>query len=340
MRILLTGAAGFIGFHLFRKLAEEGHEVMGLDNMNAYYNPQLKIDRLNEMEIDFSESDDFHRFYRSEKYPLVRFVRSNLTDRPFLDELFLRERFEVVVHLAAQAGVRYSLEKPDVYVQSNVDGFFSILENCRHHGIGHLIYASSSSVYGLNETVPFSTEQKTDRPISLYAATKKTNELMAHAYSHLFRIPTTGLRFFTVYGPWGRPDMALYLFTSSIFEGKPIKLFNDGKLSRDFTYVGDIVEGLGRIINDKDVGNRVELYRLYNIGKGTPIPLMEFVKELENQIGKMAIKDFLPMQPGDVLQTWADTAGLQKDYSYHPTTTIQEGVRQYLEWYRGYYLSD
>ncbi len=337
MKVLVTGAAGFIGFHLSKRLLDEGHQVYGMDSINSYYDSNLKFDRLSHLGISRSEASREQHTCKSPGYPNFTFVRMDLEDRSALEVLFNEERFDIVAHMAAQAGVRYSLHHPSAYIQSNVNGFFNILENCRHHAVNHLVYASSSSVYGLNEEVPYSTEHKTDSPISLYAATKKSNELMAHTYSHLFGLPTTGLRFFTVYGPWGRPDMAIFLFTRAILDGKPLKIFNNGELSRDFTYIDDIVEGVTRIVEDTQIANRSDRYKLYNIGRGEPLPLMSFVDELERQLDIDAQKDFVSMQPGDVKQTWADTSGLKRDYGYQPGISIEEGIRMYLQWFRSYY---
>ncbi|MDG2412036.1 MAG: NAD-dependent epimerase [Halioglobus sp.] len=329
MQILVTGAAGFIGYHLSEKLLARGNRVMGLDNLNDYYDVSLKEARL-------------ERLRRQEHFT---FVKADLRDRDALNELFEATRFDAVINLAAQAGVRYSLENPHAYIDSNIIGFTNILECCRHHHIGHLVYASSSSVYGMNGSMPFSVHDNVDHPISLYAATKKANELMAHTYSHLYNIPTTGLRFFTVYGPWGRPDMALFLFTDAILKGEPIKVFNNGEMQRDFTYIDDIVEGIIRVTDKPatpnpdwnsrhpDPGTSSAPYRLYNIGNNNPVSLMEFIGAIEQAIGKKAEKQLLPMQPGDVAATYADIDALIEAVDYHPKTPIQEGIDNFIEWY-------
>ena len=329
MQILVTGAAGFIGYHLSEKLLARGNRVMGLDNLNDYYDVSLKEARL-------------ERLRRQEHFT---FVKADLRDRDALNELFEATRFDAVINLAAQAGVRYSLENPHAYIDSNIIGFTNILECCRHHHIGHLVYASSSSVYGMNGSMPFSVHDNVDHPISLYAATKKANELMAHTYSHLYNIPTTGLRFFTVYGPWGRPDMALFLFTDAILKGEPIKVFNNGEMQRDFTYIDDIVEGIIRVTDKPatpnpdwdsrhpDPGTSSAPYRLYNIGNNNPVSLMDFIGAIEQAIGKKAEKQLLPMQPGDVAATYADIDALIEAVDYHPKTPIQEGIDNFIEWY-------
>jgi len=332
-KVLVTGAAGFIGFHLCKRLLDAGYQVTGLDNLNHYYDVGLKQDRLKHLE------------------PLngFAFIKASLEDRDELNRLFARERFDVVVNLAGQAGVRYSLQNPHAYIDSNIVGFMNILEGCRHHGVGHLVYASSSSVYGANTRMPFSIHQNVDHPLSLYAATKKANELMAHTYSSLYGIPVTGLRFFTVYGPWGRPDMAPFLFTKAILEGKPIDVFNSGMMRRDFTYVDDIVEGVARVVDkipeanpdwnpdSPDPGTSYAPYRLYNIGNNNPIELLRFIELLEECIGKKAMKNFLPMQKGDVTATYADISDLMLDVSFKPLISIEEGVSRFIEWYREYY---
>jgi len=331
--ILVTGAAGFIGFHLSRRLLADGHAVIGLDNLNDYYDVTLKQARLTQLQAEAG----------------FRFYRHDLADRAGLEETFVEGKPETVVNLAAQAGVRYSLENPQAYVESNLVGFVNILEACRHHGVGHLVYASSSSVYGANTKMPFSTQDRTDHPISLYAATKRANELMAHTYSHLFRLPTTGLRFFTVYGPWGRPDMALFLFTKSVLEGKPIDLFNHGRMRRNFTYVEDVVEGIVRVIGHPpapdpdwdsvsgDPSRSRAPYKIYNIGNDEPVELTEFVALIEKQLGRKALINPLPIQPGDVPVTFADVADLMRDTGYRPSTPIEMGIAQFTEWYRSYY---
>ena len=336
MKILVTGAAGFIGFHLCEKLLQEGHEVVGLDNINDYYDVNLKYARLNELGILKEEAAVFNKTAVSSKYQdQFQFLRLNLEDRENLPAVFKKYGLDVVVNLAAQAGVRYSLQNPEAYVDSNVVGFLNILECCRHHNIKHLLYASSSSVYGQNKKIPFSTEDNVDHPISLYAATKKSNELMAHTYSHLYNFNTTGLRFFTVYGPWGRPDMAMFLFTDAIFNDRPIKVFNNGKLERDFTYIDDIVDGIYNILISK--GKTKNDYSLYNIGNSKPVKLMTFIEEIEKQIGKQALKEMLPMQAGDVSRTWSDVTSLKEDFNYNPNTEIEVGVGEFIEWYKNYY---
>ena len=340
MKILVTGAAGFIGFHTAKKLIEQGNEVVGLDNINDYYNIGLKYGRLLELGISKENAEKFDALVGSKKYKgRCKFVRMNLEDRNALTKLFNIQNFDVVCHLAAQAGVRYSLENPETYIESNIVGFLNILECCRHHNVNHLVYASSSSVYGLNKKIPFETTDNVDHPISLYAATKKSNELMAHTYSHLYGFPTTGLRFFTVYGPWGRPDMAMFLFTEAILKGNPIKVFNHGNMERDFTYIDDITEGVVRII-EKNIGERIankELYKLYNIGNNQSVKLMDFIEAIEQSLGLKAKKEMLPMQAGDVTATWANVDDLIKDYDYRPKTSILEGVQKFVDWYKKYY---
>ncbi|RAV30998.1 NAD-dependent epimerase [Sinomicrobium soli] len=337
MRILVTGAAGFIGFHLCKKLVENGHRVVGLDNVNDYYDPELKYARLQELGMQKSETSVFGNTVVSSTYgDILQFVRMQLEDREALPALFEKEKFEAVVNLAAQAGVRYSLENPMAYVDSNLVGFVNILECCRHYNIQHLLYASSSSVYGENEKMPFAVTDNVDHPISLYAATKKSNELMAYTYSHLYGIPTTGLRFFTVYGPWGRPDMAIFLFTKAISEGKPIKVFNNGDMSRDFTYIDDIVQGVEIVLDNPPLKeNDKPAYRLSNIGNGSSQSLGDFIKAIENSMGVGAKKEYLPMQPGDVPKTWANISDLEV-LGYKSTTSIDEGVKKFIEWFKGY----
>jgi UDP-glucuronate 4-epimerase len=333
--ILVTGAAGFIGFHLCKQLINLGHNLIGLDNINNYYSVQLKLDRLKCLGVDAVENN---KLVTSTTYGnQFKFIKLNLEDREGLVNLFEHNQFDVVCNLAAQAGVRYSIENPETYIDSNVVGFLNVLECTRHNGIKKLVYASSSSVYGMNDKVPFETKDQVDQPISLYAATKKSNELMAYTYSHLYDIQTIGLRFFTVYGPWGRPDMAMFLFTDAILNNQPIKVFNDGKLSRDFTYIDDIVEGVQKTILE-DQPNQKK-YSLYNIGNGSPVKLLDFIKAIEKSTGKTADKKMLPMQPGDVEQTWADTRDLENDFNYKPNTDIQIGVDKFVEWYKGYYLA-
>ncbi len=338
MKILVTGAAGFIGFHTSKVLLSKGHQVVGLDNINDYYDVDLKFSRLNELGIAKEDATVFNKICQSTN-DNFSFVRMNLEDREELPKLFKKEKFDIVCNLAAQAGVRYSIENPETYIDSNLVGFLNILECCRHNDIKHLVYASSSSVYGLNKKIPFSTDDNVDHPISLYAATKKSNELMAHTYSHLFKTPTTGLRFFTVYGPWGRPDMAMFLFTDAIVNDRPIKVFNHGKMERDFTYIDDIVEGVVRII-EKSTKERVEnnqYYKVYNIGNNNSVKLLDFIKEIEINLDKTADKNMLPMQPGDVERTWADVNELIKDYDYRPNTSIKDGVKSFIDWFKAYY---
>ena len=340
MKILVTGAAGFIGFHTANKLIQQGHEVIGLDNINDYYEIGLKFGRLEELGVSKKHAEKFDALVDSKKYKgRFKFIRMNLEDKVALPKLFNLENFDVVCNLAAQAGVRYSLENPEAYIDSNVVGFLNILECCRHHNIKHLVYASSSSVYGMNKKVPFETSDNVDHPISLYAATKKSNELMAHTYSHLYGFPTTGLRFFTVYGPWGRPDMAMFLFTDAMMKGNPIKVFNKGVMERDFTYIDDIVEGVVRII-EKSTTERMaskELYKLYNIGNNKSVKLLDFIEAIEQSLGITAKKVMLPMQPGDVAKTWANVDDLIRDYDYHPNTPIKKGIDSFVTWYKKYY---
>jgi UDP-glucuronate 4-epimerase len=347
-KILVTGTAGFIGFHLANRLLARGDEVVGLDSVNDYYDVRVKHGRLKETGIDHTKLK-YNKILQSSRQPNYRFVQMNLEDKENIDKLFAAEKFDRVCNLAAQAGVRYSLVNPMAYINANIVGFTNILEACRHNKVEHLAYASSSSVYGLNEEMPFSTSDNVDHPVSLYAASKKSNELMAHCYSHLFNLPTTGLRFFTVYGPWGRPDMALFLFTKAILEDKPIDVFNFGEMKRDFTYVGDIVEGIVRVIDNAPKGNpdwtgtepdpscSKAPYKVYNIGNSNPVRLMDFIEAIEKSIGKTAKKNMLPLQPGDVPATWADVADLEKDLGYKPETSIQEGIDRFIKWYRQFY---
>ena len=336
MKILVTGAAGFIGFHFTQKLLEQGHQVVGLDNINDYYDVNLKFGRLKELGF-YQEDIHWNRPIPSSlHHDQCLFIRLNLEDKLELNELFQEHRFDLVVNLAAQAGVRYSLENPSAYVESNVVGFLNILEASRHFGVKKLLYASSSSVYGLNDKIPFSVEDNVDHPISLYAATKKSNELMAHTYSHLFGMQTIGLRFFTVYGPWGRPDMAMFLFTDAILNDRPIQVFNEGNLSRDFTYVDDIVGGMLNITKAFENNTIQKKYSLYNIGNSKPVKLLDFIEAIEHKTGKTAIKEMKPMQPGDVEHTWADVDDLVRDFNYQPKTTISEGVSAFLDWYLSY----
>ncbi len=340
MKVLITGAAGFIGFHLVKRLLGTDYSITGIDNLNDYYDVNLKHDRLRECGFTAWEKDEL---VQSEDHPEYQFIQTDLQNRDVIEGLFESEKFDIVINLAAQAGVRYSLENPHSYVESNITGFLNILEGCRHSGVKHLIYASSSSVYGTNERMPFKTTDRVDNPVSLYAASKKSNELMAHTYSHLFDIPTTGLRFFTVYGPWGRPDMALFLFTKAMIEGKPIDVFNFGEMARDFTYVDDIVEGIYRLIplSPKSEENKVvdspKPYQLFNIGFGSPVRLMDFISEIENNLGLEAEKNFMPIQPGDVPKTWADVDNLFELTDFKPRVSTKEGVKLFIDWYLDYY---
>lgn len=340
MKILVTGAAGFIGFHLSKTLLNKGHHVVGLDNINDYYDVNLKYARLNELGISRVNSKPFLKMSESDSYGTeFQFVRMNLEDRLELPKLFKEQKFDVVVNLAAQAGVRYSIENPEAYIDSNVVGYLNILECCRNHKIEHLLYASSSSVYGENKKVPFATEDTVDHPISLYAATKKSNELMAHTYSHLYNIPTTGLRFFTVYGPWGRPDMAIYLFADAISKGESIRVFNNGNMSRDFTYIDDIINGIEILLQNPPVKKEKKpAYRISNIGNGSPQSLGDFITAIETSFGVEAKKEYLPMQAGDVPQTWADISELE-ELGYKSTVEIEVGVHKFTEWFRDYNMN-
>jgi UDP-glucuronate 4-epimerase len=331
--VLITGAAGFIGFHVAQRLLSEGREVIGLDIVNDYYDPKLKEARLDILK----------------RHPDFTFVKLDLTDRAAMQSLFAQHRFPAVIHLAAQAGVRYSLQNPHAYIDANIDGFINVLEGCRHTDCRHLLFASSSSVYGANTKLPFSVQDNVDHPISLYAASKKANELMAHAYSHLYRIPATGLRFFTVYGPWGRPDMAMFIFAKAILDGAPIKLFNQGNMRRDFTFVEDVSEAILRLMERPPQGNpgwsgdrpdpstSAAPWKIYNIGNNNPEELLHVVSLLEKEFGRLAIKEMLPMQPGDVPATYADVEDLARDIGFRPSTTIEEGVARFVKWYRNYH---
>lgn len=333
MKVLITGAAGFIGYHVSKKLLEQGHEVVGIDNINDYYDVNLKYARLKEIGINNEDATNFKKPVISKSHNF-KFIRVNLEDKTALPHIFNEEKFDVVCNLAAQAGVRYSLENPMAYIDSNIVGFANLLECCKDNNIKHLVYASSSSVYGLNKKIPFETTDLVDTPISLYAASKKANELMAHTYSHLYKIPTTGLRFFTVYGPWGRPDMAMFLFTEAIINNKPIKVYNYGNMQRDFTYIDDIVGGVVKII-EKPIENR--LYKIYNIGNNNSVKLNDFINEIETNLGTKAIRQMLPIQPGDVEKTWANIDDLIKDYNYTPNTSVQKGIKEFIYWYKRYY---
>jgi UDP-glucuronate 4-epimerase len=348
MKILVTGTAGFIGSHLAQRLATRGDQVVGLDSINDYYDPQVKYGRLARAGI-LEKDISFNKMLQSSTLPGYRFVRMQLEDKEAIELLFKAERFDAVCNLAAQAGVRYSLENPKAYIDSNIVGFINILEACRQHRVDNLSFASSSSVYGLNEALPFSTSHNVDHPISLYAASKKSNELMAHTYAHLFGIRATGLRFFTVYGPWGRPDMALFLFTQAALSGEPINVFNHGDMLRDFTYIDDIVEGVVRVIDnpasanaawqgsDPDPGSSSAPYKIYNIGNNNPVRLMDFIEAIEKAIGKPIKKIMQPMQPGDVPATYADVSDLVADLDYAPATPIQTGIDSFVDWYRHFF---
>lgn len=333
MKFLVTGAGGFIGFHVSERLLAAGHQVIGIDNLNDYYDVSLKQARLEILA----------------PYTAFRFEKIDLVDRAAMEALFAREQFDRVIHLAAQAGVRYSLQNPHAYAESNVIGHLNVLEGCRHHHVGHLLYASTSSVYGLNRKLPFSTEDSVDHPVSLYAATKKANELMSHSYSHLYGIPTTGLRFFTVYGPWGRPDMALFKFTRAILEGRAIDVYNHGQMRRDFTYIDDIAEAVVRLqdivpqpnpawtVENGSPAESSAPYRIYNIGNSAPVALMDYISALEKALGKTAIKNMLPIQAGDVLETSADTSSLYDVIGFKPQMSVEEGVKRFVDWYRAFY---
>ena len=335
-KILVTGAAGFIGYHLCEALIKQGHKVIGLDNINDYYDVNLKYARLQELGITKEAATVFAEISQSTLHGSnMQFIRLNLEDRDALPILFKTFNFDMVCNLAAQAGVRYSIENPGAYVDTNITGFLNVLECCRHHNVKRLVYASSSSIYGNSTKTPFKETANVDTPISLYAATKKSNELMAHTYSHLYKFESIGLRFFTVYGPWGRPDMAMFLFTDAILNNKPINVFNNGDLSRDFTYIDDIIEGVVNTLL-KDSKNS-SLYKLYNIGNGKPIQLLDFIESLEKTLGISAIKKMLPMQAGDVHQTFANTSNLERDYNYKPQITVDKGIKEFVLWYKGFY---
>lgn len=348
MKVLITGTAGFIGFHLANYLIARGDEVIGLDSINDYYDINVKYGRLEYAGIS-RDSLVYNTMVQSAKHENYRFIKLNLEDKPHIDKLFENEKFDAVCNLAAQAGVRYSLKNPYAYLESNMLGFLNVLEACRHFDVENLSYASSSSVYGLNETMPFSVHHNVDHPISLYAASKKSNELMAHTYSNLYGLRTTGLRFFTVYGPWGRPDMALFLFTKAILEGKPIQVFNNGNMQRDFTYVDDIVEGIVRVIDNPaspnenwsgakpDPGTSKAPYQIYNIGNNSPVKLMDFISAIEEKLGMEAQKEFMPLQAGDVPATYADVEDLIQNLGYKPQTPIKEGISNFINWYREFF---
>jgi len=348
MKVLVTGTAGFIGSHTALRLLERGDEVVGLDSINDYYDVGIKYGRLEHAGIARKDAES-GTFRRSRKFRSYRFIRIYLENRPAVEDLFAKEKFDAVIHLAAQAGVRYSITNPYAYIEANIIGFQNILEACRHNKVQHLVYASSSSVYGLNENYPFSTHHNVDHPISLYAATKKSNELTAHTYSHLYRIPTTGLRFFTVYGPWGRPDMAYFLFTKAILEERPIDVFNNGNMKRDFTYIDDIVTGVVKVLDtppkgdpswngkNPDPSSSPAPYRIYNIGNNSAVNLMDFIGAIEKSLGMKAIKNFLPMQDGDIPATWANVDDLVEDMGYAPSVGIEEGVERFVKWYLGYF---
>ena len=348
MKVLVTGAAGFIGQALCKRLLNRGDDLIGLDNINSYYDPELKYGRLQELGITKDEIG-WYKFSQSNQYANFRFIRMNLEDNQAVQMLFANHNFEVVINLGAQAGVRYSIANPQAYIESNIVGFMNILEGCRYNNVKHLVYASSSSVYGLNGKIPFSEHDSIAHPVSIYAATKKSNELMAHTYSHLYNLPTTGLRFFTVYGPWGRPDMSPFLFADAILKGHPIKVFNQGNMLRDFTYIDDIIEGVIRVIdhtakgdptwNTTDANPAVSSapYRIYNIGNSHPVKLMDFITAIESACGRKAEKIFLPMQPGDVYQTYADTSALQKELGFKPNTPLQQGIDITIKWFKDFY---
>jgi len=349
MHALITGSAGFIGFHLANRLLDLGWEVTGMDSMNDYYDVNLKYGRLEAAGFN-KQAIEVNRPVKSSLNQHHTFILTGLENKEALNTLFANAGgFDVVINLAAQAGVRYSLTNPYAYVESNIIGFVNLLECCRHHKAGHLVFASSSSVYGLNETVPFSEKHTVDHPISLYAASKKSNELMAHTYSHLYGLPATGLRFFTVYGPWGRPDMALFLFTRAIFENRPIDVYNFGEMERDFTYIDDIVDGIVRVAKHPakpnaawdgahpDPSSSTAPYRIYNIGNSRPVKLLDFIEAIERKTGKTVVKNLLPIQPGDVKRTYADVSALREELGYNPSTTVEEGVGKFIDWYREYY---
>ncbi len=345
MKILVTGSAGFVGYHLVNELVKRGDEIVGIDSINDYYDVNLKYGRLKDAGIK-KEKIEYAKAIQSTKYPNYTFIKLNLEDKKNIDKLFKQEKFDKVCHLGAQAGVRYSIENPYAYIDSNIVGHINILEAVRYFGTEHLVYASSSSVYGLNKKQPFATDDNVDHPISLYAATKKSNELMSHTYSYLYNIPTTGLRFFTVYGPWGRPDMAYFKFVKKILNDEAIDIYNYGDMSRDFTYIDDIIEGVIRVIDNPPKSNpnwdgkaseSVAPYKVYNIGRGKPVRLMDFIEAIEEILGKEAKKNFLPMQPGDVPSTYADTTALEKELGYSPKVDVKEGMKEFIKWYMEFY---
>lgn len=347
MKILVTGTAGFIGFHLANDLIKKGHSVVGIDSINEYYDVNLKYARLKEAGIQ-REDIDYGKVIQSSTFDNYQFIQVHLEDNEMLSRIFSENEFDKVCHLAAQAGVRYSLQNPQAYIGSNIVGFVNILQMCRQYQIKHLVYASSSSVYGLNKKMPLSVSDSVDHPISIYAATKKSNELMAYTYSHLFNLRTTGLRFFTVYGPWGRPDMAMFLFTKAIDEGRKVDIYNGGDMYRDFTYVDDVIEGVMKVIesnsgegqslkDSNDDSEREAPYKIYNIGNSSPVKLSDYINEIEIALNKKAIRNLLPMQPGDVYKTYADVSELEKDFGYRPKTSIQAGIRKYVNWYLQFY---
>lgn len=348
MKILITGTAGFIGYHLADRFINDGYKVVGLDIINDYYDIELKYKRLDTHGID-ARAMHIHEIKKSETHHNYRFLKADLADHDFIVHFMKEEKFDYVVNLAAQAGVRYSIENPRVYTHSNIDGFLSLLEGARYSEVKHFVFASTSSVYGLNTRMPLSEKHPTEHPMALYAATKKANEMMAHSYAHLFRLPVTGLRFFTVYGPWGRPDMALFLFTDAMVKNKPINVFNHGEMIRDFTYVGDIVESIARLVpkpaqpkpdwdgNNPDIPTSSAPYQIFNVGNSSPVPLMDYIEAVEDALGKKAEKNYLPMQAGDVPATHADTTALEKYTGFRPQTTVKEGVRRFVEWYKQYY---
>ena len=348
MKILVTGSAGFIAFHLSKRLASEGNEVVSLDNINDYYGTTIKYDRLQQLGFR-KEQIEYNKLVTSETFPNHRFIKLDLTDREKLHTLFEQEKFEFVVNLAAQAGVRYSIENPYTYLESNIEGFLNIIEGCRNNPVKHLVFASSSSVYGMNTGYPFSVDVNVDHPLSLYAASKKSNELMAHSYSYLYQLPVTGLRFFTAYGPWGRPDMALFIFTKAILEEKPIDIYNHGNMMRDFTFIEDLIEGIVRIIqhvaepdetwdSDSPTPSTSSVpYQLYNIGNNSPVKLLDFIDAIEEALGKKAIRNYMPLQIGDISKTYADVDKLVNDVGYKPGTPIKKGVEAFVSWYRDYF---